>query len=647
MTFVRIDVSAIEYRVGETYEVLSMITMREGEDFSTGIVGEVTAGNVAQVLELGTGPSGRRLKVSVAGQIGWVSCETSKGEQLISRRKVKKMEDLRSDTKSSILSFRSNSMTGLRSDTMSSMSSQYTMSSISSESTAATWSSDSPEEDERGETVSIVTIRESASSDSPVMLNQGVIFSNKIKILENVASEERRSQAGCMTLATKKGEFVVDRASGVATPKQGSSMLEGAAAKIRALLQSAHAGKFEEVKKAVSDIDLLSKVMSGVTVNGRDVCGMTSLAYAAACGHKDVVVFLLQQKDIHVNAIDKTRRTSLHHASKKAKRPQSNDAIQAEIIHLLIEHGAYIEARDQNGCTALMLACTNTDLVMTKMLIQYGASVNVADNDGYTPLDYAKRFCRDETVKFLRERGAVVGDDNAKKKALLEGARDGDLEAVKKAVGFGVNIGTSDTSGWNALAFATNFGNKDVVEYLLQQKDIDVNAMDKKQRITLHHAAKKTRKRAPPQGPDTNQAAIIEMLIQHGAYVEARDENGCTPLMLACTNRDLSMTKMLMHYGASLNVKDNQGRTPLDYAMKPWFLEEPVKFLKELGAESGEVDEGDIRKQCSCTGCIKTSNEQAALAGEFAARSSLPPSSEGEGGEAGQASPFISSWSSR
>ena len=62
---------------------------------------------------------------------------------------------------------------------------------------------------------------------------------------------------------------------------------------------------------------------------------------------------------------------------------------------------------------------------------------------------------------------------------------------------------------------------------------------------------------------DVAQAAS---LLDQGAVIDARDEAGRTPLMLAVTQGRLEIVRLLLARGADPNAADNAGRTPLQQA---------------------------------------------------------------------------------
>ncbi|MDR1367074.1 MAG: ankyrin repeat domain-containing protein [Puniceicoccales bacterium] len=88
-------------------------------------------------------------------------------------------------------------------------------------------------------------------------------------------------------------------------------------------------------------------------------------------------------------------------------------------IKLLVDHGANINAQDNDGNTVLHLMHPNLKLL--EVLIELGADVNLPNHVGKTPLDLLfqrkEELCRgnealnacDKIIAFLREHGAVEG----------------------------------------------------------------------------------------------------------------------------------------------------------------------------------------------------------------------------------------------
>jgi Ankyrin repeats (3 copies) len=84
---------------------------------------------------------------------------------------------------------------------------------------------------------------------------------------------------------------------------------------------------------------------------------------------------------------------------------------------------------------------------------------------------------------------------------------------------------------------------------------------------------------AVAQGDLTQTAALLEQ----GAVIDARDEAGRTPLMLAVTEDRLEIVRLLLARGADPNVADNGGHTPLQQAAKR-NLRDIAALLEQAGA---------------------------------------------------------------
>ena len=100
--------------------------------------------------------------------------------------------------------------------------------------------------------------------------------------------------------------------------------------------------------------------------------------------------------------------TPLHEAASQGHR---------KIAELLIENGALVDATNDNGWTPLLQA-TNTDAngqglrgdnsEVVTLLLDYGANVNARGPKDITPLHWAVAMNHKEVVKILLDRGADV-----------------------------------------------------------------------------------------------------------------------------------------------------------------------------------------------------------------------------------------------
>lgn len=87
----------------------------------------------------------------------------------------------------------------------------------------------------------------------------------------------------------------------------------------------------------------------------------------------------------------------------------SNNSV--EVVKLLIDAGADVDARSEKGTTALMLAAKNSKGVdVINLLLEKGADVNARDDKGNTALTYATNKDSEvqaEIIALLKQHGAV------------------------------------------------------------------------------------------------------------------------------------------------------------------------------------------------------------------------------------------------
>ena len=216
--------------------------------------------------------------------------------------------------------------------------------------------------------------------------------------------------------------------------------------------------------------------------------------------------------------------------------------------HLIGKHPEHINARGGRMVTPLVAALRRRYFEVAELLHRLGADVDVLGRDGNMPLHIA---CVDEFVDIMHW--------------LLDH-------------GAGVNV--LNESPFTPLHVAANCGRLQSARTLIEH-NADIHIKGQNGMSPLHVAALRWISR--------DQDDIMQVLLDHGANPNARDDNNATPLHHSSwwgRNADggtVEGTRLLLKHGAIIDAEDNEGRTPLQLALDHG-REDIATCLKEHGA---------------------------------------------------------------
>ncbi len=247
-----------------------------------------------------------------------------------------------------------------------------------------------------------------------------------------------------------------------------------------------------------------------------------------------------------------------------------------EIVKILIDAGANINAKNGGGWTALMIAVNKPEIA--KMLINTGADVNASiEGWGRTPLMMADTL---EVVQALIQAGANVNakDEISEETALFKANKPEIIRALVKA-GADVNVRNAWGGRTALMSAVTSDTPKIDVIKALAEVGIDVNAKDEMGDTALMHAVI----------ADKPNIDVIKALIDVGSNINEKDGAFERTALMKAENVDV--IRMLVHAGANINARDMMGSTALMIAAT---ADEPnmevIKTLIELGSNVNAKD---------------------------------------------------------
>ena len=149
-----------------------------------------------------------------------------------------------------------------------------------------------------------------------------------------------------------------------------------------------------------------------------------------------------------------------------------------EMLPEVLAKNPNINAQENDGWTALLLAVRDNKIEVVKTLLDHGADVNVSTNDGWTPLSIAAAYSL-SSVKLLLEKNPDINKaTNDGWSPLLLAARHNST-VVPWLLEYGANVHATTDSGWTAISLAAKHQYPAVESLLEYGADPKTKVMDK------------------------------------------------------------------------------------------------------------------------------------------------------------------------
>nr|XP_023016292.1 uncharacterized protein LOC111505674 [Leptinotarsa decemlineata] len=261
--------------------------------------------------------------------------------------------------------------------------------------------------------------------------------------------------------------------------------------------------------------------------------GQSVLHYAVNSGNIDMVEYLMSifGKELSIYQNDACCFSPLHMAA-------ANE--DCEMVRWLLKKGATVNAvGGRHRQSALHVAARGAYLGVMRILIEAGADINVVDLDEHSPLTLAVRNGNPETVRYLIKKGARVNHE--------------------------------EPGAVTSLRLAVWANNAPLVKVLLEGGTRIIHSHH-----LLHSAV------------SNNNLEMVQMLLEGGAMLNARDDQGHTPLMLSCSRKNLAIARYLLSCGADVNAASLiDGKTALHICVQDVREARSVQQLIELLVSKG------------------------------------------------------------
>gem|GEM_PF-854388 len=343
---------------------------------------------------------------------------------------------------------------------------------------------------------------------------------------------------------------------------------------------------------------------AGAKVNIKKFDGTSALIVASQNGHTDIVKMLLDagakvNNSLEPNswdmlAVSPYTSFNLTIAGEGTPLILASQSGHADIVKILLDAGAKVNAKTVNDWTPLMLAAEYGHTEVVRMLLDAGAKVNAQAKNKWiylsknpeiiryvgmaelsvlnkgTPLMLASREGHAKIVKMLLGAGAKVNAmTSSGRTSLMLAAENGHVELVKLLLDSGAKVdSSSDTASLN---LAARGGHSDIVKLLLDAK-AKVNSKSKDINTAIYAAA---------IGGHTE---TVKLLRDAGAEIDAKSDNTEGVLIYAAEQGKTEGVKLLLQAGVDVNARNKDNETAL-FRAAHWGRTETVNLLLKSGAD--------------------------------------------------------------
>lgn len=293
--------------------------------------------------------------------------------------------------------------------------------------------------------------------------------------------------------------------------------------------------------------------------------GETPLYSAAQHGQLQSLLYLLRQ-GVPVDHETVHRETPLLIAAREG---------HLSIVRALLEAGARVNQRDNRGWSALMIAMREDQTELTNLLLGQNVDVNLAPKDGANALMMAVKKEDEDLVRRLLDRGADVHHQSRDGMCALRIAvLRGNMAIARRLLNAGANVSAPFANKETPVEVAEREGHKELAAYLRKREKRLAACMD-----ILEVVARGDHER------------VKEIVVQVPGSVNVHSARSrWTPLLIAVRAGQISIAATLLEHGADVHARSQDGKPAIAFAVEAGDLA-MVKVLLEGGARIDEIDE--------------------------------------------------------
>ena len=269
-----------------------------------------------------------------------------------------------------------------------------------------------------------------------------------------------------------------------------------------------------------------------------DANGYSWIHYAIFEGCSKEVLQSVIDLGADVNVTSKQNCSALMLASKKGNE---------DAINVLLGAGADQANEDVNGDSWIhyfVRGDCNKDVL--RLIIQLGANVNAKNKMNCTALMLASKKGNEDAMNVLLSAGADQANEDVNGDSLIHYAIDGDCskEVLQSVIELGADVNATNKQNVTALMLASNKGNIDAMNVLISA-GANKTMEDANGESWIHYAVR-----------GDCREEILKSIIELGADVNTRNRQNCTALMLTSKKGNTNAMNVLINAISDRIIED-------------------------------------------------------------------------------------------
>ncbi|MBR1825795.1 MAG: ankyrin repeat domain-containing protein [Alphaproteobacteria bacterium] len=243
------------------------------------------------------------------------------------------------------------------------------------------------------------------------------------------------------------------------------------------------------------------------------------------------------------------------------------------LLQQLLDAGVNIDYQNENGDTALALSVRHNNAHIAAFLLENGADPLLKNHKNQSPFyECGYDICRlhQEGLKEFQATGVNAAW------SLKDAVEKNNCEVINAYLEKNYNPYT-DVFGTPLLFLTLQNPEKSLCLPNILKGGLPLDIVKKDGLVPLLYAAQK------------HNFEAVRQLIEHGAQIDAQDQNDNTALTYAVIDGDIATIRFLLENKAKTNIRNKKGVTALLYAAKHNNLA-AVKLLVEHGTNINEHD---------------------------------------------------------